>query len=79
MSDQQQQTLEAAIAALADLAQSFAGVDQYTSSRLAATRSDLQQHLAAERWNTWTASKRAASRRRHFTARHKSRKGAAHA
>jgi hypothetical protein len=79
VSEQQQASLEGAITTLAALAQSFAGIDQYTSSRLAAARADLQQHLAAERWNTWTAAKQAASRRRKFTARHKSLKGAAHA
>jgi hypothetical protein len=79
MSEQQQQSLEGAITALAALAQAFAGVDQYTSSRLAAARADLQQHLAAERWNTWTAAKQAASQRRHFTARHKAQKGVARA
>jgi hypothetical protein len=73
VSEQQQQSLEGAIVALAAMAQAFAGTDQYTANRLAATRSDLQQHLAAERWNAWTQAKKAASRRRRFLARHKSR------
>jgi hypothetical protein len=79
VSEQQQQSLEGAITALAAMAQAFAGVDRYTSSRLAAARADLAQHLAAERWNMWTAAKQAASRRRRFTTRHKSRKVQDHA
>jgi hypothetical protein len=74
MSEQQQASLEGAIVALAAMAQAFAGVDQYTSSRLASARHDLQQHLAAERWNSWTQAMQAASQRRHFTLRHKSRR-----
>ena len=77
VSEQQQASLEGAIVALAAMAQAFAGTDQYTSSRLASARHDLAQHLAAERWNAWTAQHRAASQRRRFTARHKTLKGAA--
>jgi hypothetical protein len=79
VSEQQQQSLEGAITALTAMAQAFAGVDQYTSSRLASARHDLQQHLAAERWNSWTQAKRAASRRNRFLRRHKAQKGATRA
>jgi hypothetical protein len=74
VSEQQQASLEGAITSLAAMVQAFAGVDQYICSRLASARHDLQQHLAAEKWDAWTQAKQAASRRRHFTLRHKSRK-----
>jgi hypothetical protein len=76
MTDIQQAQLEQAITALAAMAQAFAGTDQFVSTRLASTRHDLQQHLAAEKWNAWTQAKQAASQRRHFLTRHKAQKGA---
>jgi hypothetical protein len=70
MSELQETQLEQAIVTHAAMADGFTG-DQYVRSRLAATRHDLQQHLAAERWNAWTQAKQAAS--------HKAQKGVARA
>jgi hypothetical protein len=78
MSELHETQLEQAIVTLAAMADGFTS-DQYVRSRLAATRHDLQQHLAAQRWNAWTLAKQAASQRRRFLARHKGQKGVARA
>jgi hypothetical protein len=79
VSEQQQQSLEDAIVALATMAQSFAGMDQFVLSRLASARHDLQQHLEAEKWNDWRGRMQQGIARRKFAARHKSRRVADHA
>jgi hypothetical protein len=75
MSSEQQADLEAVISTLATMAKRFAGIDQFVSSRLGVTAHDLSTYVQAQRWNSWIASRQAASQRRHFSTRHKTQKG----
>jgi hypothetical protein len=72
MSEQQQQSLEGAITALPPWPKPLP-VWTSTPARGWPARHDLQQHLAAERWNAWTQAKQAARWRRRFLTLHKVR------